>query len=336
MKILASIIITCCLYFSPGSLSAQTNQLFELEKEIPIAGNDGYDYIAIDTSDGRLYVSHGTSVVVIDLKSDQIVGTIDHLVGVHGIAIASDLQKGFISDGKGNTVVVFDLQSLQVIQTIPITGKDPDAIMYDQFSKQVFTFNGDSQNASIIDAVALKQTGSVSLGGVPEFAVADGSGLIYNNLEDKSRLNVIDVRKGVVVKSFPLTPCEGPTGLAIDKVHQRIFTVCRKNKGMTVLDISTGKEVATLPIGAGVDAISYDVQTGLIVCSNGDGTATIIHQDDADKYSVIQTLTTSWKAKTHAFDAQTKKLYFSCFDMKPDNKTRIPDSFKVLVYKLKS
>jgi len=334
MRLLFSFLLTSSMLFTSIVVSAQNSELFTLEKKIPVPGNDGYDYIAIDTLGGRLYVSHGTSVVVIDLKSEQIIGTIGNLAGCHGIAIASDQQKGFISDGKGNAVVVFDLLSMKTIKTISISGKDPDAIMYDAFSKQVFTFNGDSKNASIVDAVSLKQTGTVALGGTPEFAVADGNGLIYNNLEDASRLNVIDVKKGVVLKSYPLSPCDGPTGLAIDQVHQRLFTVCRKNKGMSVVDLSDGKVIATVSIGTGVDAVTYDIQTGLIICSNGDGTATIIHQDNANTYSVVQTLTTSWKAKTHAYDPKTKKLYFTCFDMTPGNKARVPDSFKVLVYKM--
>ena len=316
--------------------AAQSAVHFSLDKKIPIPGNGGYDYMKIDSISGRLFVSHGTEVTVIDMRSEAIVGTIDHLTGVHGIAVAPEFQKGFISDGKANAVVVFDLQTLKTIKTIPISGKDPDAIMYDPYSKKVFTFNGDSQDASVIDASSLTQTGSIALGGTPEFAVSDGAGKIYNNLEDKNRLNVIDAMKGVVITSFPLEPCGGPTGLAIDLEHQRLYTVCRKNKGMTVLDISSGKVITTLPIGVGVDAVSYDPHTGLIICSNGDGTATIIHQDDANHYTVIQTLTTQWKAKTHAFDPKTGKIYFSAFDLESDNKTRIPDSFKVLVYKMNS
>jgi len=178
--------------------------------------------------------------------------------------------------------------------------------------------------------------GTIDLGGAPEFAVSDGNGLIYNNLEDKSSLNVIDVKTLKEIKNYPLDPCGGPTGLAIDKANQRLFTVCRKNKGMSVVDLGSGKIITTVPIGAGVDAVTYDIRTGLIICSNGDGTATIIHQDDPDRYSVVQTLATQWKAKTHAFDPQTGRLFFSAFDMQSDNKTRIPDSFKVLVYKMKS
>jgi YVTN family beta-propeller protein len=336
MRYLIFILLTSCLSGFVSKTDAQDGGKFELYKKISVPGNGGYDYMTIDTSSNRLYVSHGTNVTVIDLKSESIIGTIDHLTGIHGIAIASEFQKGFISDGKANAVAVFDLQTLKVIKTIAISGKDPDAILYDSYSKQVFTFNGDSQDASVIDASTLNQTKTIPLGGTPEFAVCDGEGKIYNNLEDKNRLNVMDSKTGVILSSFPLDPCGGPTGLAIEPRHQRLYTVCRKNKGMTVLELPTGKVIATVPIGSGVDAVSYDAGTGLIICSNGDGTATIIHQDGPSQYVVVQTLTTQWKAKTHAFDPLTKMLYFAAFDMQADNKTRIPDSFKVLVYKMKS
>ncbi len=337
MRYLLSFLLTAlCLQTTPLNSLAQTTGNFELYKKISVPGNGGYDYMTIDTSNKRLYVSHGTNVTVIDLKTDQIIGSIDQMTGVHGIALAPEFNKGFISDGKGNAVVVFDLLTFKTIKTIPITGKDPDAIMYDAYSKQVFTFDGDSQDATVIDADKMVQIKTIPLGGNPEFAVSDGAGKIYNNLEDKSRLNVIDSKAGTLLTSFPLDPCGGPTGLAIDLKHQRLYTVCRKNKGMTVVEIPSGKVIATVPIGAGVDAVSYDASTGLIICSNGDGTATIVHQDSPDSYAVVQTLTTQWKAKTHAYDPSTKTIYFSAFDLQSDNKTRIPDSFKILVYKMKS
>jgi DNA-binding beta-propeller fold protein YncE len=336
MKYLVLFILAASLNQIPMHSNAQRIGNFELYKKISLPGNGGYDYITIDTPSNRLYVSHGTNVIVIDLKTELVAGTIENLKGVHGIAIASEFQKGFISDGDGNAVAVFNLQSLKIIKTIPITGRDPDAIMYDPYSKQVFAFCGHSENACVIDASALVQTKTIALDGTPEFAVSDGEGKIYNNLEDKNQLVVIDAMAGTILNRTPLDPCGGPTGLAIDLKHQRLFTVCRKNKGMTVIDIGSGKVITTLPIGAGVDAVSYDVNTGLIICSNGDGTATIIRQENADQYAVLQTLKTQWKAKTHAFDPRTKTIYFSAFDLQSDNKTRIPDSFKVLVYKVKS
>jgi DNA-binding beta-propeller fold protein YncE len=305
-------------------------QNYVLDKTIPLTGNGGYDYLTYDA--GRLYVSHGTKVDVVDVQTGAPVGSVEGMQGIHGIALAPALHRGFISDGKGNAVVVFDLGTLQTIKTISITGKDPDCILYDDHTQRVFAFGGDSKDASVIDAKTLTQVGTVPLGGGPEFAVSDGRGLIYNNLEDENLVNVIDANRMKVLRTYPLSPCGGPTGIALDKVHQRLFTVCRKNKGMTVVDAVSGKVITTVPIGAGVDAVVYDAATGLVYCSNGDGTATIIQQKSADDYAVVQTLTTQFRAKTMALDPATKKLYFSCYDMQQDKKTRVPDSFKVLVY----
>lgn len=323
-------ILFASLVLAASSTFAQS---YVLDKTIPLPGNGGYDYLYLDPAASRLYVSHGTEVNVVDVKTGQLLGTIGNMSGVHGIAIASGLNKGFISDGKANAVIAFELTTLKTIKTISITGKGPDAILYDEFSKKVFAFNGDSKDASVIDAATLTQVGSVALGGSPEFAAADGAGLIYNNLEDKSAMDVIDVKTLKVLHTYPLAPCGSPTGLAIDRTHQRLFTVCRENKGMTVVDAGTGRIVTTVPIGAGVDAVAYDPATGLIYCSNGDGTATIIHQESADSYKVVLSLATQFRAKTLALDPNTKKIYFSVYDMQADKKTRIPDSFKLLVYK---
>ena len=314
--------------------NAQQNALYTLDKKISVPGNGGYDYLFIDDINRRLYVSHATSVNVIDLNTEQVIGEIKDMKGVHGIAIVDDLHKGFISDGTANAVVVFDINTLQKISTVSITGKDPDAIIYDPFSKMIFAFNGDSKNASVVDPVTLKQIGSVDLGGGPEFAVADGEGKIYNNLEDKNSLNVIDSKTLKVISNFPLSPCGGPTGLALDKSQNRLFTVCRQDKGMSVVDMTSGKVIKTLPIGAGVDAVVYDPITSLIICSNGDGTATVIKKDSSDSYSVVQTLSTQYRAKTMALDLKTHKIYLSAPDYEKGTRKIIPGTFNVLVYKL--
>jgi DNA-binding beta-propeller fold protein YncE len=312
------------------SLSAQS---YVLDKTIAIPGNGGYDYVFIDQVNHHLYASHGTTVNVVDLATEKIIGAITGMKGVHGIAIANDLNRGFITDGKGVAIVAFDIKTLQVIKTIPVTGKGPDGIIYDPFSKKIFGFEGDSNSAVIIDPQELKQTGSIDLGGGPEFAVADGKGLIYNNLEDKSSLNVIDTKTLRVINNYPLDPCGGPTGLAMDKEHQRLFTVCRQNKGMSVIDINTGKIVQTLPIGSGVDAVIYDAVNKLVIASNGDGTANIFKQNTPDDYSLVQTLKTQYRAKTMAMDMSTHKLYFPVTDYQPGTKNQIPDTFKILVYR---
>lgn len=316
---------------APFKLNAQT---YVADKTIALPGDGGYDYLAIDKINRNLYVSHGTAVNVINLDTEKPVGVIDNMKGVHGIAIVNKLNRGFISDGKANAVVVFDLKTFKTITTIALTAANgPDAIMYDPYSDRVFTFNGESDNSSVINPATLKQVGTVALGGGPEFAVSDGKGKIYNNLEDKSSLNVINSKSLKVVKNYPLAPCGGPTGLALDAANQKLFTVCRENKGVSVVDIKTGKVTATLPIGAGVDAVAYDPETKLIFCSCGDGTTTIIKQKSADEYEVIQTLKTAERARTMALDAKTHKIYLSVAQFEPGTRKTIPNTFKVLVFK---
>lgn len=333
-KIFSFAIITCLLITISNTGYAQQKELYSLDKKISLPGDGGYDYLFIDKQSNKLYVSHGTTVQVIDLTTEQLIGSIGNMLGNHGITIASSTGKGFISDGKANAVIVFDPASLKTIKVIPLSGQKPDAIIYDPFSNQVFAFNGGSNNAAVIDVNALKETGTITLNGAPEFAVADGHGKIYNNIEDKNMLKVIDSRSLKVISTFPLSPCGGPTGMALDSIDQRLFTACRENKGMSVIDITSGKVITTVPIGAGVDAVAYDAATKLIFCSNGDGTTTIIKQATADKYDVVQTLATQTRAKTLALDTKTHKIYLSVIDFETGTKNIIPGSFKVLVYKM--
>ncbi len=316
------------------SVLAQNKEVYSLDKKIPLIGDGGFDYLAIDTIHNMLYVSHDTQVNIIDINQEKEIGQIKEMKGVHGIAFDYASNKGFISDGDANAVVAFDLTSYQKIATIPITGVGPDAIMFDAFSKKVYSFNGDSKNTSVIDASTLKQIGSIDLGGGPEFAVSDGMGKIYNNIEDQNSLATLDASSLKVISSFPLSPCGTPTGLAIDLKNNRLFTGCRKNKGLTVLDAKTGKIIQTLPIGAGVDAVAYDPRTGLLICSCGDGTTTIIKQQSADEYKVVQTLNTAYRARTLALDLKTHKLYLSVADMVKGTRKSIPGTFHVLVYKM--
>jgi DNA-binding beta-propeller fold protein YncE len=310
-------------------------QNYTLDKTIPVPGNGGYDYAFVDQANSTLYVSHGTEVNAIDLKTEKVKGTISGMQGVHGIAVDNELNRGFISDGKANEVVVFDLNTLAVISHVPLDHKGADAIIFDPFSKKIFTFNGHSSSSCVVDPESMKQVASIDLGGAPEFAVADGKGLIYNNLEDKSSLNVIDTKTLKVTQNYSLSPCGGPTGLAIDKANQKVFSVCRENKGLSVVDIASGKVIQVLPIGAGVDAVVYDPQAKLLIASNGDGTATVFKQNAPDHYTLQQTLKTQVRAKTMAMDMNTHKLYFPVADYQAGTKTQVPDSFKVLVYSLK-
>ena len=331
MKKLILFICAALLFGTSSILKAQT---YVFDKAIALPGAGGYDYLSIDKINRRLYVSHGTAVNVIDLDTEQPVGVISGMKGVHGIAIVNKSNLGFISDGRANAVVAFDLKTLAIVKTIPVDAKGPDGIIYDPYSDRVFSFNGESNNTSVVDPNTLAQVGTVALGGGPEFAVSDGKGLIYNNLEDKNSLVVIDTKALKVVNNYPLAPCGGPTGIALDAANNRIFSVCRQNKGMSVVDIATGKVTATVPIGAGVDAVIYDEARKLVFCSNGDGTTTIIKQETADQYSVIQTLQTQNRAKTMAFDNKTNKIYLSVQDFEKGTRNAIPNTFRVLVYKV--
>ena len=289
-----------------------------------------------DEVNRHLFVSHGTSVNIIDLNTEQVIGSIDNMKGVHGIAVVDEVGKGFITDGRDNAVVVFDLKTFKTIVTIHVTPKKPDGIIYDSFSKKVFAFCGDGNAASVIDINTLKESTTIDLGGAPEFAVSDGKGLIYNNLEDKNSLVIIDTKAMKVTATYPLAPCGGPTGIALDTVNKRLFTVCRENKGMSIVDITNGKIITTLPIGGGVDAVVYDASAKLIFCSNGDGTTTIIEQNSADVYAVVQTLTTQQRAKTMVLDKITSKIYLSAPKFELGTKNQIPGSFTVLVYRKSS
>lgn len=318
----------------PSLALGQTTN-YVADKLIPLPGNGSYDYAYIDQVNHVLYTAHNTTVNVVDLQTENVIGTISGMKGVHGIAVINELNRGFISDGKGNSAVVFDIKTLKVIKTIPITGSDADAIIYDSFSKKIFVFEGDAKAAVVVDPKSMTQIGTIDLGGSPEFAVSDGNGLIYNNLEDKNSLDVIDTKTFKVIHTYSLAPCGGPTGIAMDKDNQRLFSVCRENKGMSVIDAATGKVIQTLPIGAGVDAVLYDAANKLVIASNGDGTATVFKQNSPDSYELLQTLKTQYRAKTMAMDATTHKLYFPVADFQPGTKTQVPNSFKILVYTLK-
>lgn len=330
MKKIISLTLGLCLFMGFQRLSAQQ---YSFDKKIALPGDGGYDYLAIDEVNNHLFVSHGTTFNVIDLATEQPIATIDGMKGVHGIAIVNEVNKGFISDGKANAVVVVDLSTFKIIKTISLTATDEDGIIYDPYSKKVFCFNGDSKSTCVIDPKTLELVKTIDLGGGPEFAVSDGKGLVYDNIEDLNSLKVIDTKSMTVKATYPLSPCGAPTGLAFDAANERLFTGCRTNKGLSVVDAKSGKVITTLPIGAGVDAVIYDAADKLIFVSNGDATTNIIKQESADKYTVIQTLATQPRAKTMAFDKKTKKIYLSAPQFETGTRKIIPGSFAVYVYK---
>jgi YVTN family beta-propeller protein len=282
---------------------------YRITKKIPIPGQGSWDYVTVDEAARRLYVSHGTQVEVLDVDSGTVVGNIPNTPGVHGIAIAPDLGRGFVSNGQASTVTIFDLKTLKRIADVA-TGKKPDAIIFDPATSRVFAFNGESNSATAIDAATGKVAGTVDLGGGPEFASADGKGYVFDNLEDESLVLKIDSRKLRVEQRWPTAPCAKPASLAMDRENRRLFVGCR-SKVMAVMNADTGQVITTLPIGDHVDATAYDPESKLIFNSNGEGTVTVIHQDGPDKYSVVETVKTLPRAKTMALDPKTHQLFLS-------------------------
>jgi YVTN family beta-propeller protein len=289
--------------------SPPTNAHYSVIKKIPIPGQGSFDYLTVDEAARRLYVSHGTQVEVLDIDALAVVGSIPKTPGVHGVAIAPELGRGFVSNGQTATVTIFDLKTLKPIADVP-TGQKPDGIIYDPATSRVFAFNGGSKSVTVIDASTGKVAGTLDLGGGPEFAAADGKGFVFDNLEDESQVLRINSRELKVEQRWPTAPCASPSSMAMDRANRRLFLGCR-SKVMAVVDADTGKVVTTVPIGDHVDATAFDTETRLIFNSNGEGTITVIHQDNPDKYSVVETVKTVPRAKTMALDPRTHQLFLS-------------------------
>jgi len=292
------------------ALPAAAQNQYQLKQKFTIGGDGGWDYLTYDPAGKRLFISRGTRVMVVDPAKGSVIAEIPGTTGVHGIALAQDLGKGFTSNGGENTVTVFDLKTLKETAKIklPDDAKNPDAILYDTASQRVFTFNGRSKNATVIDAAKGTVVSNIPLDGKPEFAAADGKGMVYVNIEDKGELTSIDAKKAAVVSSWPLTGCEEPSGLAIDAKNRITFSGCG-NKVMAVTNIDTGKVVATVPIGEGVDANGFDPETALAFSSNGEGTLTVVHEDSAAKFTVLQNAATQRRARTMALDTNNHDVY---------------------------
>jgi YVTN family beta-propeller protein len=310
---------------------------YKIVNKIKIGGGGRWDYAYADSANHRLYVSHGTQTEVIDTTTDTLVGTIPGTTGVHGIAIASDLGRGYTSDGGDNDVTVFDLKTLKVLSKVK-TGQNPDAIIYEPVSHRVFTFNGRSADATAIDA----KTGdvvaaSIAVGGKPEFAQIDAKGHIYANIEDKNEIIEVDAKNALVAKRYSIAPCDSPSGLAIDP-KARLYSVC-ENKIMIVSDPSSGKVLANVPIGAGDDGVGFD--DGYAFAANGaDGTITMVGETSPGKFEAVATIPSQRSARTIAFDQKAHKLYLPAAEFGPpavgsDGKKgrpqAMPDTFMILV-----
>jgi DNA-binding beta-propeller fold protein YncE len=318
--------------FAIAAFAAPTG--WKILKEIKIGGEGGWDYLAIDSAARRLYVSHGTHVVVVDPDAGKVVGDIPDTPGVHGIALAPALNRGFISNGRGNNVTIFDTKTLKTISQVATTGENPDDITFEPKSGRVFTFNGRGNNATAIDAKTGMVVGTIVVGGKPEFAVSDDKGHVYANVENTSEIIEVDAAKAAVTKRYSLAPCMDPSGLAIDVKKRRLFSVC-SNRVMAVSDPDAGKVIASPAIGAGSDGVVFDPSTGYAISSNGDGTLTIV-QEMGGKYDVVENVATARGARTIALDEKTHNVYLPLADALPPQPGQrrggfVPDSFKVIV-----
>jgi len=304
-------------------------------------GEGGWDYLTMDADSRRLYISRGTHFQILNIDSGKLEGDIADLKGVHGIALDKADNKGFISDGRDNSVVVIDLQKLTPTGKVP-AGTNPDAILFDPFSNRVFAFNGRSGNATVIEAKDNSVAGTIDLGGKPEFAVSDGKGKVFVNLEDKSSVVQIDPKEMKVVNTWPLAPGEGPSGLAIDADHDVLFSGC-DNEKMVIVDGNSGKVLTSVPIGKGVDATAYDKGVKQAYSSNGEsGDITVVKEASPTKFSVVGDVPTRPRARTMTVDEKTHNLITVTaeFEKAPEaapgqprpRPKMVPDTFVVLVY----
>lgn len=331
-------IASCALLLLAASPSPSPS--YHLVRKVALGGEGGWDYLVLDAATRRLYVPRSTHVAVLDTDTDAIVGDLPDTQGVHGVALAPELGRGFTSNGRSATATVFDLKTLAVLGQVK-TGDNPDAILYDPSTKRVFTFNGRSADATAIDAATGTVAGTLPLGGRPEFAVTDGKGRVYVNLEDTNELLALDPQALTVKARWPLKPCEAPTGLAIDVAHRRLFAGCG-NRLMAVVDADSGRVVTTLPIGEGVDATAFDPEQRLVFASNGDGTLTVVAEDSPDAFHVVANVVTQRGARTLALDAKTRRVYLATAQLGPPQSPTpgtahprpavVPGSFVILVF----
>jgi len=300
-----------------------------------------FDYITVDSSARRVYVSHGTEIKVLDADNGTLIGNITGLKQDHGVAIADEFGRGFISDGAQGKVVIFELQTLKVIGEAK-ADNDADCVIYDPASKRVFAMNGDPHSSTVIDAKSGSVVGTIELGGAPEFAVADGRGTVYVNMEDKNEVVAIDSRTLTIKSRWPVAPAGRPTALAMDINHQRLFSAGRNPQILVVMDADSGKVIQSFPISAGVDAAAYEPETGLLFASTREGMIHIFHEDAPDRFSEVETVKTEFGAKTLGLDTKTHNLFLDTADFAPaatptadrprPQRMAVPGTFRVLVY----
>jgi DNA-binding beta-propeller fold protein YncE len=312
---------------------------YALIKELPLPGDGSWDYLSIDPAARRLYIAHGDHVDVIDIDHYTLIGSIADTAGVHGVAIAHELGRGFASDGQTSQASIFDLKSLATIAQVG-TAAGPDAIVYEPRRKEVYTFNGRDHSATVFDAQSGTVVATIALPGKPEFAVVEPeAGRIYDNIEDKDLVVALDVRRHTIAAQWPIAPGASASGMGIDTVHHRLFIGCR-NQRMLMLDAGTGRIIASVPIGTGVDANAFDPGTQLAFSANGEGTVTIAHEDTPQRLRVVQTLRTQVGARTMALDPQSHHIFLATADFQSpaagetahSRPAVVPGSFRILVY----
>ena len=313
---LALVVLSASIAFSRTPSPSPASSGYHVIKTIPVGGDGGWDYVYVDSAARRVYVSHATHTVVLDADTYAVVGDIADTQGVHGIAIASDLGRGFTSNGRSNDVTVFDLKTFKPLSANVKTDQNPDAILYEPVTKRLFTFNGRGKNATAINAADGTVLGAIDLRGKPEFAAADGKGGVYVNNEDSSELHHLDAATLKELHHWPLAPCKSPSGLAMDTAHRRLFSVCDE-KVMAVVDADSGKVVATPAICDGPDAAAYDPGTGYAFASCGDGNLTVIHEDSPDKFTVVENVPTKRSARTMGLDLKTHNIFLPAADFDP-------------------
>ena len=318
------------------AIPAAAQKSFKVAERVKLGGEGGWDYLTYDPAGNRIFITRGNHVMVVDAKTLKPTGDITGLSGTHGVALAEELGRGFISSGGDNMMVIFDLKTLKVLDKVKV-GERPDAILYDRSAKRVYTFNAKTQDSTVVDATTGKVIGSVPLGGKPETGVADGKGNVYVNIEDRSEIVRIDTKKLVVAEHYPMAGCDEPSALAFDVAHRRLFAGCA-SKVVAVVDPDSGKLVTTVDIGGGVDAGAFNPKTQQILMSCGaDGVLSVIHEDMPDKYTVVQTVPTEKGARTMALDESSNTIYTvtAQFDPTPppagQRRKMIPDTFELLV-----
>lgn len=329
-------IITTVIFITTFTTVFAQKVMYHIAKTFPISGGGGYDYILVDTTSNRLYVSHGNQVNIINKATGDSIGVIKSENDVHGIALVKALGKGYITNGSANSVIVFDLKTFKILRHVP-AGKFADGILYDDYSKKVISCNGKSKNMTVIDPFTDKAVATIQLSGWPETAASDGHGQIYVNNSEKSEIDVIDIKSYKVIHTWPIAPGKGPSGLAIDRATMRLFSGC-ENKMLVIINAINGKIITKLPIGDECDAVGFDKKLKTIYCSNGEGILTIIKELSPYKFEVIKNLTTKTGARTNAVDQVSHSIYLPTGEFEPkkagDFRPKVkPGTFQVLVVK---